>query len=76
MYRSTSYASQTGKTVFVEMAARSAETARLLSGTQAAPPARPRKQVRFLVRRAATLASCLLAGVRKRATQVQAVARG
>ncbi|MGD2147208.1 MAG: hypothetical protein PVH41_10980 [Anaerolineae bacterium] len=73
MYRSTSYASQTGKTVFVEMAARSAETARLLSGTQAAPP---RKQVRFLVRRAATLASCLLAGVRKRATQVQAVARG
>jgi hypothetical protein len=75
MYRSTSYASQGTKSAFVEMAERSAETARLLQGARVAQPGRRPKQMRSLARRAASTLDHLLAGPGKRTTQLRAEAR-
>jgi hypothetical protein len=76
MYRSTSYASQGTKSAFVEMAERSAKTARLLQGARAAQPARPPQQPRSLARRAVSLSGQLLNRLGKRTTQLQAETSG
>jgi hypothetical protein len=76
MYRSTSYASQGSKTVFVEMAGASAETARLLREARAARPAKLPERLPSLVRWAASKAGHLLEGLSERIAQRPVEARG
>jgi hypothetical protein len=72
MYRSTSYASEKSKTMFVEMAERSARAARLQETRAAQLPERTPS----LTRRAASTADRLLEGLRKRVAQRPVGARG
>jgi hypothetical protein len=76
MYRSTSYASQGSKTVFVEMAERSAEAARLLQEARATEPERLPERKGSLAGRAVSRRDHLLEGLGKRTAQLRAEARG
>jgi hypothetical protein len=75
MYRSTSYASEKGRTVFIDMAEASAETARLLREARAVQAAEPPKQAPSLARRVVSTASDLLDALRKRIAQPAIEAR-
>jgi hypothetical protein len=76
MYQSTTYASRGSKTVFVEMAQRSAETARLLQEARATQPERPAERKRSLAGRAVSRRDRLLEGLGKRTAPLPAQARG
>jgi hypothetical protein len=75
MYRSTSYASEKGRTVFIDMAEASAETARLLREARAVQAAEPPKQTPSLARRVVSTTSDLLDALRKRIAQPAIEAR-
>ena len=76
MYRSSSYASQGGKSTFVEMAERSAEAARLLQEARATDPEQLAERKRSLARWAVSRRNHLLEGLGKRASQLRVEARG
>lgn len=76
MYQSPTYASQGSKTVFVEIAQRRAETARLLQEARVAQPERLPKQTRSLTRRAVSHLDHLLEALGDWMTQLRVEARG
>jgi hypothetical protein len=76
MYRSASYAGQGSKSVFVEMAEQSAESARRLREAGLAQPERPAVEVRSLVCRAASRWHQMLRWLGKRTTEEWADVRG
>ncbi|MGD8966568.1 MAG: hypothetical protein PVI07_03575 [Anaerolineae bacterium] len=71
MYQSTSHASRGRNTVFVEMAKRSAETARLLQQARGTQPARPSERARSLAGRVVSRRDRLLQGLGKRTAQAR-----
>jgi hypothetical protein len=71
MYQSTSYASRGSKTVFVEIAERSAETARLLQLARGTQPAPPPERARSLAGRVVSRRDRLLQGLGKRTAQAR-----
>lgn len=75
MYQSPTYASQGSKTVFVEIAQRRAETARLLQEARVAQPGRLPKQTRSLAHRTVSHLDHLLEGLGKWMTQFRVEAR-
>jgi NAD-dependent oxidoreductase involved in siderophore biosynthesis len=69
VYRSSSYASQGTKSVFVEISEPSAETARLVQEAGAPEPKSPARRRRSLVHRAASLWDRLLQRMGARTTE-------
>jgi hypothetical protein len=76
MYRSTAYAGEKHKSVFVDLSERSAETARLLQEARQAQPAPPEKQTRSLAGRVVSQGVHFFEGLGKRVTRLRGAARG
>jgi len=76
MYRSRSYASQAGKSAFVEMSERSAEAAKLIQRAGDAELAPPEEQVSSLARRVWSQGVHLLEGLGRRVSQLRGVPQG
>jgi hypothetical protein len=76
MYRSTSYAGQRSKSVFLEVPERSAEAARLLQQARGAQPEGPPGPRRASVRRVASHWDHLLQRIGSKLTHRRAEARG